>query len=60
MTAAIRKKRVPGKIYCAVCPDWEIKQPAKCSNTMTHRGAKKYFCTKKCKERFERTPEKFI
>jgi hypothetical protein len=56
VTQAKSKK---AKVYCAVCPDWEIKCPEKCSNTLTHKGKKRYFCTRKCKERFEKAPEKF-
>lgn len=48
------------KTYCTVCPDWEIKRPEKCSNTTTYKGAKHFFCTSKCKERFQKAPEKFF
>lgn len=48
------------KTYCTVCPKWEIKRPERCSNTLTRKGKKHYFCTKKCKERFEKSPEKFL
>jgi len=41
------------KIFCGICSDWEIKRPEKCSNTIIRSGRKYYFCTKKCKERFE-------
>lgn len=47
------------KVFCAVCPKWEIKQPERCSNTLTYKKNKQYFCTKKCKERFEKAPENF-
>jgi YHS domain-containing protein len=47
------------KISCKVCPKWEIKIPERCSNTLVKSGKKIYFCTKKCKERFEKAPEKF-
>jgi len=47
------------KVYCTVCPQWEIKKPERCSNTLTHKGAKHYFCTSRCKERFTKAPEKF-
>lgn len=47
------------KIFCKVCPNWEIKRPAQCSNTIIYKRKKLYFCTKRCKERFEKTPEKF-
>ncbi len=48
------------KTFCACCPKWEIKRPAQCSNTKTYKATKYYFCTRKCKERFEKTPEKFL
>ena len=48
------------KTYCTVCPKWEIKRPEKCSDTLVSKSKKHYFCTRKCKERFEKTPEKFI
>jgi len=48
------------KTFCSVCPKWEIKIPERCSNTMSHKGKKHYFCTKRCKERFQKTPEKFL
>ncbi|MGZ3809093.1 MAG: YHS domain-containing protein [Bacteriovorax sp.] len=33
--------------------------PDRCSNTLIVKGKKLYFCTKRCKERFEKSPEKF-
>lgn len=54
------KKTVTKKIFCTVCPTWEIKKPEVCSNTLTHKNKKHYFCTKRCKERFEKAPEKFL
>lgn len=54
------KSKSNPKIFCAVCPKWEIKIPERCSNTLTKKGQKHYFCTKKCKERFEKAPEKFL
>ena len=48
------------KVFCTVCPKWEIKRPAVCSNTLLHKGVKHYFCTSKCKERFSKQPEKFL
>lgn len=54
------KKVVTKKIFCTVCPKWEIKRPERCSNTLVHKSKTRYFCTKKCKERFEKDPEKFI
>lgn len=47
------------KTFCKVCPKWEIKRPDVCSNTKTVKGKKLYFCTKRCKERFEKDPSKF-
>ena len=52
-------KKNEGKVYCRVCPDWEIKQPERCSNTVSQKGAMIYFCTRRCKERFAKAPEKF-
>lgn len=52
------KKSKP-KIFCTVCPTWEIKKPESCSNTKKKAGKTLYFCTKKCVERFEKAPEKF-
>lgn len=52
-------KTIP-KIFCTVCPKWEIKKPERCSNILSVKSTKYYFCTKKCKERFENFPEKFI
>lgn len=49
-----------GKVYCKICPKWEIKRPAQCSNTLVFKRKKIYFCTKKCKERFEKAPENFL
>ncbi|MBK9321507.1 MAG: YHS domain-containing protein [Bdellovibrionaceae bacterium] len=54
-----KKKASAKKIFCTVCPKWEIKHPERCSNTLVHKTKKHYFCTKKCKERFEKAPEKF-
>jgi len=48
------------KIFCTVCPKWEIKRPEGCSNTLTYKRKKRYFCTKKCKERFAKDPERFL
>lgn len=49
----------PPRVYCPVCPDWEIKLPDRCSNTLKHGERTLYFCTKRCKERFMKNPEKF-
>lgn len=53
------KKVTKKKTYCAVCPTWEIKNPDRCSNTIKKTSKTLYFCTKKCKERFTKSPEKF-
>ena len=50
----------PPKIYCPCCPQWEIKSPERCSNTLAYQGRTLYFCTKRCKDRFEKNPEKFL
>lgn len=47
------------KTYCVVCPTWEIKRPEQCSNTIKNSKKTLYFCTKKCKERYTKSPEKF-
>lgn len=47
------------KIYCVVCPKWEIKQPDRCSNTLKKGQGTLYFCTSRCKERYIKAPEKF-
>lgn len=39
-------------IFCTICPNWQIKRPEVCSNTLTTKTKKHYFCTKRCKERF--------
>ncbi|MBK8171088.1 MAG: hypothetical protein IPK60_12190 [Sandaracinaceae bacterium] len=44
--------------HCAMCPDWEIKRPEKCSNTVERKGKTVYFCTKRCKEKFVRNESK--
>lgn len=59
MKTTAKVKTAP-KIFCTVCPKWEIKKPELCSNTLFVKSKKRYFCTKKCKERFEKFPEKFI
>lgn len=40
------------KTYCAMCPDWEIKHPERCSNTLKKGAKTVYFCTRRCKERY--------
>lgn len=40
------------KTYCQMCPDWEIKNPDRCSNTLKKGARKLYFCTKRCKEKY--------
>jgi YHS domain-containing protein len=47
------------KTFCQVCPDWEIKNPERCSNSLKKAGKTMYFCTSRCKEKFQKTPEKF-
>lgn len=53
------KKPGASKTYCAVCPAWEIKHPDRCGNTLKRAGGTLYFCTKRCKERFEKDPATF-
>lgn len=56
MKASTKKARSARakKEFCVMCPDWEIKIPERCSNTLK-RGAKTlYFCTRRCKDRFLR------
>ncbi len=55
MAKQIAKK----KTYCKICSTWEIKNPERCSNTIKKSSATLYFCTKKCKERYTKSPEKF-
>jgi len=47
------------KIFCKVCPKWEIKRPEKCSNTLAEGNSKLYSCTARCRERYQKSPEKF-
>jgi len=47
------------KVFCPVCPKWEIKIPERCSNTLKKGVQMLYFCTKRCKERYIKSPEKF-
>jgi len=54
------KSEVAAKIFCPCCPDWEIKHPERCSNTLEAADRTLYFCTKRCKERFLKNPEKFL
>lgn len=57
----MKKTRTPAskkKVFCTMCPKWEIKRPEVCSNTLTSKGNKHYFCTKRCKERFVKQAEK--
>ena len=53
------KKSSTGKTFCVVCPTWEIKNPDRCSNTIKKASKTLYFCTKRCKERYQKAPEKF-
>lgn len=55
---AVKKKL--SKVFCVVCPKWEIKKPERCSNTISNKKKTLYFCTKKCKERYQKTSDKFI
>lgn len=55
-----QSKRTSKKTYCVVCPSWEIKNPDRCSNTIKKTTNTLYFCTKKCKERYQKSPEKFV
>jgi hypothetical protein len=57
--AAARQKPAGRKTYCVVCPDWEIKNPDRCSNTLKAKSETLYFCTARCKERYVKAPEKF-
>lgn len=50
----------PRKIHCPCCPGWEIKRPDRCSNTLIHGETTLYFCSRRCKEKFERDPAKYI
>ncbi len=59
MLAKMKVKKSSKSIFCSVCPDWEIKRPHMCSNTFSHKKTKHYFCTRKCKDRFVKAPEKF-
>ena len=52
-------KKVAKKTYCKVCPKWEIKNPERCSNTLPKGAKKLYFCTRRCKDRYQKSPEKF-
>ena len=54
------KKIAKKKTYCTVCPTWEIKHPERCSNTLKKASKTLYFCTKNCKEKFSKAPEKFL
>ncbi len=61
-TMAKRKRAsdsVGQKVFCPCCPKWEIKYPERCSNTAYYQGRIFYFCTRRCRERFQKTPEKF-
>lgn len=55
----VKKSVVTKKTYCVVCPTWEIKNPDRCSNTIQKASKVLHFCTKKCKERYVKSPEKF-
>jgi YHS domain-containing protein len=47
-------------VVCACCPDWPIKYPERCSNTVKHAGTTYYFCTKRCKDKFQRHPSAYV
>lgn len=47
-------------VTCTCCPDWPIKYPERCSNTLTRAGKTHYFCTARCKEKFVKSPEKYV
>ncbi len=47
------KKKISGKkTFCGMCPDWEIKNPERCSNTHKKGSRTFYFCTRRCKDKF--------
>lgn len=46
---AVKKAK---KTFCSICPDWEIKNPDRCLNTLKKGSKTHYFCTKRCKEKF--------
>jgi hypothetical protein len=50
----------PRKTHGPCRPDWEIKRPEPCSNTLVHGGRTLHFCSRRCKKRFERNPGKYI
>jgi YHS domain-containing protein len=58
--AKAKSSRAAKKVNCGICSNWEIKRPERCSNTLTYKGVKRYFCTRRCKEKFEKAPEKFL
>jgi hypothetical protein len=53
-----KKIQTKTKIFCTMCPKWEIKRPDLCSNTLTSRGKKHYFCTRRCKDCFVKNQER--
>ncbi len=46
-------------VVCACCPDWPIKYPERCSNTLQRAGKMYYFCTKRCKDKFQKNPSAY-
>jgi hypothetical protein len=50
----------PQKTCCPYCPGWEIKRRERCSNTLVHGRRSLYFCSRPCKERFERNPGHYL
>ena len=54
----LRHPKSRTKIFCTMCPKWEIKRPEVCSNTLTSKGKKHFFFTRRCKDRFVKNSEK--
>ncbi len=52
MPKKLTPKKAKKKVFCTICPKWEIKRPEVCSNTLVTKSKKHYFCTRRCKERF--------
>lgn len=46
------KKTAAKKAFCLMCPDWEIKNPARCSNTHKKGSKTLHFCTRRCKDKY--------
>jgi hypothetical protein len=59
-TAKSKTKSRDAKVYCVVCPTWEIKHPERCSNTVVLSPRRTlYFCQRRCKDRYLKAPEAF-